>query len=622
MSSEAARELPAYQRYPAKVLIPLMPDSDTESLLRIARWLSQWEPVLFVGIVPIPERQNLSAGATAAHQLRRLIQENTDRVNLRARARIRVSYSPWEELKTVVATEPTIELLVLNWPQQLEAMRLSAAEILSHPPCDVVIIRGPLPEKPATILVPMRGGPHAERALGLALELSRSTGAQVTALHLLAPGQEARDEDTFAGMAQVLAELPDVRQQTITTEQQAKVILETAAGFDLVILGTAAAPTQSTFSFGPTMDAMLEAAGPGKTGVIGVKTRRVVFPVEGSRFGAKAISVLVDQWFAENTFQADEFANLERLAAIKKEQGITISLALPALNEEKTIGPIIQTTRQMLMDEVPLLDEIVLIDSNSTDRTREIAADLGIPVYIHQEILPLYGARRGKGEALWKSLYVTEGDIVVWVDTDVSNFHPRFVYGLIGPLLQRSNLMFIKGFYRRPLKTGAGLEPGRGGRVTELTARPLLNLFYPGLSGIIQPLAGEYAGRRTALEQATFTSGYGVETSLLIDIYEQFKLSSIAQVDLLERIHRNQSLAQLSKMSFAIIQTVISKLEHRYGQAMLQDVNRTMKIVQHEAGQYYLDVEEIAELERPPMIELPAYRRQRGLPEVAELPGG
>jgi nucleotide-binding universal stress UspA family protein len=612
MSSDVARGVPAYERYPAKVLIPLMPDSDAESLLRLAHWLSQWEPVLLVGIVPIPEGENLSAGAVAARQLRHLIEANIDRVNLRARARIRVSYAPWDEVKAVLAKEPTIELLVLNWPQQLEAMRLSAAELLSHPPCDVIVVRGPFPEKPASILVPMRGGPHAERALRLALELSRSTEAQVTALHLLAPGQEGRDEHTFAGMAQVLAELPAVERQTIVTDEQTKVILEKAAGFDLVILGTVAAPTQSTFSFGPTMDTMLAQAG---AAVVGVKTKRVVFPAEGSRFGAKAISVLVDQWFAENTFQADEFANLERLVEIKRERNLTISLALPALNEEKTIGPIIETTRRALMEDAPLLDEIVLIDSNSTDQTREIAAELGIPVYIHQEILPLYGARPGKGEALWKSLYVTEGDIIIWVDTDVSNFHPRFVYGLVGPLLQRDNLMLVKGFYHRPLRTGAGLEPGRGGRVTELTARPLLNLFYPGLSGIIQPLAGEYGGRRTALERVTFTSGYGVETSLLIDIYEKFKLSSIAQVDLLERIHRNQSLGQLSKMSFAIIQTVISKLEARYGQALLQDVNRTMKTAQYEAGQYYLDVAEIAELERPTMISIPAYRRKRGLPE-------
>jgi len=219
--------------------------------------------------------------------------------------------------------------------------------------------------------------------------------------------------------------------------------------------------------------------------------------------------------------------------------------------------------KRELMQKVPLLDEIVLIDSNSTDRTREIAEQEGVPVYIHQHLLERLGPRRGKGEALWKSLLVTKGDVIVWIDTDIVNIHPRFVYGIIGPFLQNPQIQFVKGYYRRPLKVGVKMQAGGGGRVTELTARPLLNLFYPELSGVVQPLSGEYGGRRTALEQATFFSGYGVETGLLIDIYERYGLGAIAQVDLLERIHHNQPLEALSKMSFAIIQAVMRKLESR-----------------------------------------------------------
>ncbi|HQJ02082.1 MAG TPA: hypothetical protein PLX12_10805, partial [Flexilinea sp.] len=147
-----------------------------------------------------------------------------------------------------------------------------------------------------------------------------------------------------------------------------------------------------------------------------------------------------------------------------------------------------------------------------------------------------------------------------------------------------------------------------GGRVTELTARPLLNLFYPELSGVIQPLSGEYAGRRDALENAVFYSGYGVEIGLLIDIFEKYSLNAIAQVDLLERIHHNQELEALSKMSFAIIQTVLHKLENRYERSIIDDVNKTMKLIRYNDGGYYLDVEEIAEKPRPPMISVPAYR--------------
>ena len=161
------------------------------------------------------------------------------------------------------------------------------------------------------------------------------------------------------------------------------------------------------------------------------------------------------------------------------------------------------------------------------------------------------------------------------------------------------------------------MQAGGGGRVTELTARPLSNLFYPELSGVVQPLAGEYAGRREALECIPFFSGYGVETGLLIDIYERYGLNAIAQVDLLERIHHNQHLEALSKMSFAIIQTIFRKLESRFGSSVLEDVNRSMKLIRYNNQGYFLDVEEIAERERPPMIEVEEYQARFKVREAA-----
>jgi len=196
---------------------------------------------------------------------------------------------------------------------------------------------------------------------------------------------------------------------------------------------------------------------------------------------------------------------------------------------------------------------------------------------------------------------------VIWIDTDIVNIHPRFIYGLIGPLLLRPEIDFVKGFYRRPLKVGSKMQAGSGGRVTELTARPLLNLFYPELSGIVQPLSGEYGGRRKVLERLPFFSGYGVEIGLLIDMLEKSGLRSIAQVDLLERVHHNQPLDALGKMSFAIIQAVIRKLEVKYGQSILENINKTMKMIRYEQDRFFLDIEEIAEGERPPMIEIPEY---------------
>ncbi len=289
---------------------------------------------------------------------------------------------------------------------------------------------------------------------------------------------------------------------------------------------------------------------------------------------------------------------------------------MPALNEEQTVGKVIRTIKDSLLDGIPLVDDIVLVNSGSTDATREIAAGLQVPVHIHQEVLPQLGARHGKGEALWKSLYLTTGDIVIWVDTDIVNIHPRFVYGLVGPLILHPELQFVKGFYRRPLRVGNKMQAGGGGRVTELTARPLLNLFFPELSGLIQPLSGEYGGRRTALEQMAFSSGYGVEIGLLIDVFERFGLGAIAQVDLEERIHHNQPLESLSKMSFAIIQTVIRRIEKRYGTHLLEDVNKSMKLIRYGQQGLLLEVEEIAETERPAMIELAEYR-ERFTPAVA-----
>ena len=390
------------------------------------------------------------------------------------------------------------------------------------------------------------------------------------------------------------------------TEDVAKTILEESNKYDIVVLGATAGKDTRKSSIGSVAEILLRKS---QSTIMIVKTRRSISEsMFDESVGAHAISILVDKWFAENTFHADEFSDIGRLIRLKEKQGSMISLAMPALNEEQTVRKVITTIKTALMEEAPLLDEIVLMDSDSIDKTREIAEEMGIPVYIHQQLLPELNPRVGKGEALWKSLLVTKGDIIVWIDTDIVNIHPRFVYGIIGPLLLNPNIQFVKGFYRRPLRVGNKIQAGGGGRVTELTARPLLNLFYPELSGVIQPLSGEYAGRRQALEQATFFSGYGVEIGLLIDIFERFGLRVIAQVDLLERIHHNQELEALSMMSFAIIQAVLRKLESRYERAIIEDVNTTMKLIRYANGGYFLSLEEVAEKIRPPIANLSVYQ--------------
>ncbi|MGH7867691.1 MAG: glucosyl-3-phosphoglycerate synthase, partial [Candidatus Dormibacteraceae bacterium] len=323
------------------------------------------------------------------------------------------------------------------------------------------------------------------------------------------------------------------------------------------------------------------------------------------------VAAIVDRWFAEKTYNADEFRNVRWLAQLKKSQGLSISLGLPTLNEEETIGRVITILKRALMERVPLLDEIVVIDSASTDKTALIAQGLGVPVVQHGSILPELGSFVGKGEALWKSLHRLQGDIVVWCDTDVSNIHPRFIYGIVGPLLTDRRISYVKGFYRRPLNFGGKLETTGGGRVTELAARPLFNLFYPQLSGLIQPLAGEYAGRRELLEKLPFFTGYGVETGHLIDIVEGFGLGHLAQSDLGARIHRNQPLFSLSQMSFAIMQVALKRLGDRHQIRLLDEINNSMKLIHHADDRFFLELKEIGDWERPPMVAIPEYLQGR-----------
>jgi glucosyl-3-phosphoglycerate synthase len=319
----------------------------------------------------------------------------------------------------------------------------------------------------------------------------------------------------------------------------------------------------------------------------------------------------VDRWFGENTFHAGEFSDIAKLVALKEKQGVTISVGLPALNEEKTIGLVIRRVKGALMERYPLIDQLVVIDSASTDRTVEIAEELGVPVQRHAEILPETGTFVGKGEALWKSLHALDGDIVAWIDTDIRNIQPRFVYGLLGPLLREQRIQYVKGFYQRPIKDGDRLVPEGGGRVTELMARPLLNLFFPELSGMIQPLSGEYAGRRSLLERMPFFTGYAVETGLLIDILEAEGLMAMGQVDLERRIHRNQPLLNLSQMSFVILQAAIRKLEERHRIELLTEVGQSMKLIVNEQDRFSLEVREIGDQLRPPIITVPAYVEKR-----------
>ncbi len=319
----------------------------------------------------------------------------------------------------------------------------------------------------------------------------------------------------------------------------------------------------------------------------------------------------LNRWLKENTFHHSRFEDLERLVKLKEERNLTISVALPTLNEEKTIGKEVVIIKSELMEKFPLIDELAVIDSGSTDKTMEIAAKYGADVYLSSDYLPEEGVYYGKGENLWKSLYILKGDIIAWIDADIKNIHPKFIYGLVGPLLEYPRIGYAKGFYERPIDLGKGLKPSGGGRVTQLLVRPLFCHFFPELSAVIQPLSGEYAGRREILEQIPFFIGYGVETGLLIDIHNQYGIECIAQVDMDKRIHRNQSLENLSGMSFQILQTFFHRAKDLDRVMLNTELKTEMKFIKMLEGQHILIHKEIKETERPPMITIDAYKKSR-----------
>lgn len=315
----------------------------------------------------------------------------------------------------------------------------------------------------------------------------------------------------------------------------------------------------------------------------------------------------LNAWLKTNTFHHSQFRDLRSLVEEKERQNLSISLCIPTLNEEKTIGKEVVIFRSELMNRYPLLDEIAVIDSGSTDKTLEIAASFGADTYLASDILPSLEENRGKGENLWKAIYQLKGDIIVYIDADIKNIHPRFVYGLVAPLIFRPEIQYVKAFYDRPLAFSQGVRPSGGGRVTEILIRPLFSLFFPELTAIIQPLSGEYAVRREVLERIPFPIGYGVETSHLIDVYTLYDLNAFGQTDLDQRVHRNQPTRSLGKMAFGILQTFLARVERLGIIGDIPEVSTILRQYQVHDEQFETVEYEIFEKERPPMETVPEY---------------
>lgn len=317
------------------------------------------------------------------------------------------------------------------------------------------------------------------------------------------------------------------------------------------------------------------------------------------------VSADVGSWLPRHSSHTADWRPEDLLAA---KGGATVSVVIPARDEQDTVGDIVRAIRRDLVEGVALVDEVLVVDSRSQDATAEVAAAAGATVVAQDSVLPALPAMTGKGEALWKGLAATTGDFVVFVDGDLYDFTSGYVSGLLGPLLTDESVAYVKGFYHRPLVGEASVDADGGGRVTELVARPLLNMYWPELAGLVQPLAGEYAGRREVLESIPFVVNYGVEVGHLIDILQAHGLDALAQVDLGKRVHRHQSTQALGRMSGEIMHTLFDRLA-RYGRLVSAQPPASL-LAQFQRGESGHGVEremvltDVSCRQRPPLAEL------------------
>ena len=467
----------------------------------------------------------LSEGATRARQARRLLQKVLDyapegtvihplvRIGRHAAAGI-----------VEAAAEQEADLMIFGWGGKSGPHRDGGGPVISptidevvrESPCDIAVVKQRGARTIRRILVPVRGGPHAELALRLADALAHRHDATVVVMHLVPAGvTEAVRAQAEHALAPFARQYVTARSEPLLRETRnvRTAILREAERADLVVMGASAPPGRrrrarcSARSRRRSPSAPAHRRSSSRPGSRSAARRssssrqkaETLAAADRAAEESRAVPARVDRWFAEANFHHSEFSRPRAGCALKEKQGLTVS-ARPA-------------DAQRGGDDRPHRPAGRPRDAGARARSstrswsstrrrpttrREIAEAEGARVVQHPDVLARYGSFRGKGEALWKSLYETSGDIVVWADTDVRNWHHRMVYGTLGPLLVEPRLQYVKGYYQRPIVEGGVLKEGGGGRVTELVARPLINLFFPELSGLIQPLAGEYAGRRDA----------------------------------------------------------------------------------------------------------------------------
>jgi len=319
------------------------------------------------------------------------------------------------------------------------------------------------------------------------------------------------------------------------------------------------------------------------------------------------------EWFGHRSYDYRQFSDLEAMGRRKRELGLTVSVVLPCRNVADTVGGIVDEILAVngRAGDEPLVDQILAVDADSTDGTAEVAASRGAEVYSENELMSNYGGAHGKGDAMWRSLSVAHGDLIMYVDADTKDFRSQLVYGVLGPVFYVPEVRFVKAAYRRPFKSYETVEADGGGRVTELSAKPLFNLFYPELTGFVQPLAGEFVADKELFCSIPFLTGYAVESGIMIDVLKRVGLGAMAQVDLGTRQNRHQPLRDLSRMSYAVLRAVSRRLREDGRLDQARDPNLPEQLFQFSdflhavATPEGLKLQEYVEelVERPPISE-------------------
>jgi glucosyl-3-phosphoglycerate synthase len=322
------------------------------------------------------------------------------------------------------------------------------------------------------------------------------------------------------------------------------------------------------------------------------------------------MSVDAAEWFRHRSYDYLQFSDLEAMGRRKRELGLTVSAVLPCRNVADTVGGIIDEIHAV-NERASLVDQILAVDADSADGTAEVAASRGAEVYSENELMSSHGDAHGKGDAMWRSLSVARGDLVMYIDADTRDFKPQLVYGVLGPILYVPEVRFVKAAYRRPFKSHETVEVDGGGRVTELTAKPLFNLFYPELAGFVQPLAGEFVADKELFCSIPFLTGYAVETGIMIDVLKRVGLGAMAQVDLGTRQNRHQPLRDLSRMSYSVLRAVARRLRQDGRLNQARDPNLPEQLFQFSDYRHAvatpegLKLQEYVEelVERPPIAD-------------------